>query len=449
MVRLLAASLVLIALVPGGPAAARGAPAPAADSPAATLEALWKALVEHYPMKEYVGAHGDQWLEEYRPLVAAAPSRDAAFSLMEELVARFNDYHTGLAWPGQVAPSSLPLRVEPVLRVRPGSTAAAMKDAAFQPFVAAPAELGTVSPYALAVVAAAPKTGLLAGDELTAIDGVPVEAAARRAWKRARGSSRLAKLREGARRLLEWPSSTAEAPALARIQVRRGTRIVEVEIPRGTGLGEPLVSAREVAGVPVVRIARWADGEDQRLVPAVDALLERYRSRPGLVIDVRGNGGGSDSLADEVTGRFLERPVIGSISFHRNTPTVEFRRTVEMTAPRGPWRYAGRVAVLIDEGCRSACEHFVSGMIGAGAVTVGSATDGACGWIRTVELPGDARLRVSRTFPLHAGGLPSPLQGMRAEIYVPRTLPDLRAGRDAALEAAVASVRAVRARPHP
>ena len=89
----------------------------------------------------------------------------------------------------------------------------------------------------------------------------------------------------------------------------------------------------------------------------------------------------------------------------------------------------------------SACEHFVSGMAEAGALLCGTLTSGACGWIRQVALPGGARVNVSQTFPLHAGGIPSPQLGIAPHIWAPRTLADLRAGNDTALVAALAWLR--------
>jgi hypothetical protein len=56
--------------------------------------------------------------------------------------------------------------------------------------------------------------------------------------------------------------------------------------------------------------------------------------------------------------------------------------------------------------------------------------------MREVKLPGDARLIVSQTFPLH-GKTPSPLQGIAPHAPTPLTLRDLREGRDAALAAAL------------
>jgi hypothetical protein len=51
------------------------------------------------------------------------------------------------------------------------------------------------------------------------------------------------------------------------------------------------------------------------------------------------------------------------------------------------------------------------------------------------------RLNVSRTLPLHTGGIPSPQLGMAPHIWAPHSLEDLRGGRDAALAAALAWLR--------
>lgn len=201
--------------------------------------------------------------------------------------------------------------------------------------------------------------------------------------------------------------------------------------------GESTVLSREVAGLPVLRISHWGNDSTMKLVARFDELLAQFRDRPGLVIDVRGNGGGLDDLASQVVGRFLKTTVVASISFHRQVPGLTFERTVDRIAPRGPWRYEGRVAVLTDEGCMSASEHFVSGMAEAGAFLCGTPTSGACGWIRSLDLPGGLRLNVSQTFPLRTGGIPSPQLGIAPHLWAPRKLSDLRAGQDTALRAAL------------
>jgi C-terminal processing protease CtpA/Prc len=155
---------------------------------------------------------------------------------------------------------------------------------------------------------------------------------------------------------------------------------------------------------------------------------------------VRGNPGGNDGVADAVTGRFIDRPVVSSMSFVRTAEPGHFAQTIARAKPRGPWRFGGRVALLVDEGCQSSCVHFVSGMRAAGARLFGAATDGACGWLEEVALAATVKLVVARTFPLQSNGLPG-LLGIQPHEQIPRALDDLISGRDRVAEAAASFVR--------
>ena len=181
-----------------------------------------------------------------------------------------------------------------------------------------------------------------------------------------------------------------------------------------------------------IRISQWGGFSHQEF----DEMLEEMRDKPYLIIDVRNNGGGSDHLAELVVGRFITHKVVCSISFQRQAGTDMYKKTIAIAEPRGPWRYRGKIAVLINEGCASACEHFVSGMFEAGAMLVGTPTSGACGWSKTIDLPAGVKLSCSLTFPLH-GKVPSPLNGIQPHHLVMPTIDDLRQGRDTLLEKAI------------
>ncbi|MBI5693319.1 MAG: hypothetical protein HZC55_24840 [Verrucomicrobia bacterium] len=405
-------------------------PKPPEVSPEEIFTALCRALRENYPMLELTGWK-EAWVQEFSTRLRAAPDRAAAFALMEELVCRLNDYHTRLSWPGRPRLLAPLLDAEPVLLSADNNGPRAVWDE--RP----PLEMPSLHGLTIAVTFAPAGSEAQVGDEILAIDGLPVAEALAQSWRRAVGSSAAGKLRSALDRALAGPPSTT-----LRLQVRRGSNppageTAAITAPRGRRPVEDQLSSREVEGVPVLRISHWGTREGTGLRDRFDAELERWRNRPGLILDVRGNGGGSDGLAEEVMGRFLRAPVIASISFQRRVPEQTFGRFVSMAKPRGPWSYEGRVAVLTDEGSMSACEHFVSGMIEAGALACGTPTSGACGWIRTVELPGGVRLNVSRTYPLHTGGIPSPLLGIPPHLWAPRTLADVRAGRDTALAAAL------------
>ena len=410
-------------------------------SPITIFEALAKAVQENYPMLEYVGWH-DEWAQEFRTRIAAAPTREAAFELMDEFVCRLNDYHTRLSWPDKPRQAAPPFRVEPAL-----ITGTIPPTFGIWGEARPPLELPAFDGVAIAVVEADKSVGLQAGDEILTVEDVTVREALTRAWRHSVGSSVAAKLRSAAGRMLSGRPGSKLMLTVRRHRHQGGEETVSATVLRSKSSAEGVISSREADGVPVIRIARWSNGPGEDLVAQFDQLLDRFRNRPGIIIDVRGNGGGKDEFADQVTGRFLKTPVIASINFRRQSPALIFERRVVTAVPRGPWRYEGRVAVLTDEGCMSACGHFVSGMIEGGALACGTPTRGACGLYRTVELPGGARLQVSRTFPLHAGGVPSPQFGIVPHLWTPRTLADLQAGEDTALRAARRWVKSIEPLP--
>ena len=61
-------------------------------------------------------------------------------------------------------------------------------------------------------------------------------------------------------------------------------------------------------GIGYILINNWSKDGDN-LEPAFAALKE-FADAPGLIIDVRPNSGGSEPLAEEFAGCFVDRPVI-------------------------------------------------------------------------------------------------------------------------------------------
>lgn len=387
-----------------------------ASAPEDALEEVWAALRDHYPMLEYAGAIGDTWLEEFRPRVRAVDSLAAAWPIIDELVLRLQDYHTSLR-----PPDPLPPRTAPDLR------------------------LGWVE-GGLAVLAVGPGIGLFPGERILAVNGLQGEAALATVWARSQGATPDAHRRSACAALLRGVPGSA-----LRLLTERGEVLLrrpEVAPPAAAGAAPVSWRPLPAGEAGLLRIAAWGGGlGPEAFIAAIDEGLAALADLPGLVIDVRGNPGGRDDLADACTGRFLDRTVVSSISFWRQPGTDNYRRSVEYCQPRGPWRYGGRVAVLTDEGCASACEHFVSGMDASGsACLVGAATNGACGWIQRLELRCGATLFCSMSLPLH-GGVPSPLHGIEPHLRVPANLADLRAGRDGPLEVALQWLRSGRAVP--
>ena len=388
-------------------------------APAALLDALWMALKDNYPAFEFVvGATGDAWRDEFRVRLENVTSLPETYPILEELVNRFHDYHTQLHWPGKPAFQT------------PGGI-----------------RLGRVEGAVAVVTALTPSVPLLPGDVLLAIDGEDAEPLYCQRLTVARGATRYARQSWACDRLLEGDFGTT-----VWVRVRRGEETLELECvrtmvsPRESlgflmASGRPVEARHEAADVGYIRIPSWSVSDEGDLLRRFDTALEEFRNMPFLLLDVRDNRGGSDALADQVTGRFLTGRIISSISFHREAGTSRYEKTVETAHPRGPWRYSGRVAVLTNEDCASACEHFVSGMRASGqAILAGRPTTGACGWSKRIPLPGGSALRCSLTIPFH-GAEPSPLHGIEPDVLVLPTLEALCAGRDLVIEEAIAALR--------
>lgn len=378
---------------------------PPAGTPVGFLDLLWASLKENYPMMEYAGAFDESWYEACKQRIQNITGLYEALPVMDAmLVQRLNDYHTGLYWDGKrdlVGPPVLADWIESQIVV-------------------------TRCPQNL---------GIARGDIVLEIDGANARERFDREWPDAFGATAYARAKSACRAIFEGEPGSQIKLKLS----NQNGEVYEKVLTRGVG-GEfgpppgPVLSGRVIDDrTGYIRIRGWGSFSAAEF----DKLLESLREKPCLIVDVRDNGGGADNLAETVIGRFITRKVVASISFQRQAGTNTYEKFINVVAPRGPWCYPGKVAVLINEGCASACEHFVSGMFEAGALLVGTPTIGACGWSKEIALPAGVTLRCSLTFPLH-GKMPSPLHGIEPHHLVTPTIEDVRAGRDTVLEKAMA-----------
>jgi C-terminal processing protease CtpA/Prc len=369
-----------------------------------TLEDLWKKLSDIYPALEYKGIRGRTWIEPAIERVRQAKNDEEFYGVLLELMASLKDTHTRIAsYPGQLVLQGPPVFLNEVE--------------------------GEV-----AVIKADASTGLSPGNVIVAIDGKPVKKCLATQIQRVCNSTDRGRIREACGQLLRGrPGSTVtvtvrgSGPATRDVTLHRESKALF--------WSEPTISSRRISdSLGYIRIASWG-GKD--LAAKFDQALEEFKSCAGLIIDVRGNGGGSDQLADDVNGRLTDHPVVSSIDFWREEGTDQYHRTVGWVQPRGPWVFPGRVAVLIDEGCASACEHFVSGVEAMGRVLlVGGPTNGAGGGPTVVTLCDGTKVVISRALGLRVNGVVFEGHGIPPHIMASPLLEDLRQIHDPALEQA-------------
>lgn len=179
-------------------------------------------------------------------------------------------------------------------------------------------------------------------------------------------------------------------------------------------------------------LGRWMGEQLAGLTPDID-----------VVLDLRGNPGGRLMEADAVLSCFLPVNRAWATRTSRSGRRIELKTAGgcgPLTAP-----VANDVAVLVDDQSRSAAELTPAALQEARrAVVVGAPTAGAVLISQETRLPDGGRLTLSRADFVTSGGVRLEKHGVTPDLAV-ATAGDGGAGRDAALETAVAALAAPRA----
>lgn len=178
---------------------------------------------------------------------------------------------------------------------------------------------------------AAALAGIEAGDELIALDTVPVEGMNR--WK--------LKIR-----LYGADGSTAE------VRVRQPTgRIITAQLTRRLSEG-PRVTVKTSVGGTTIKIPIF----DENTLADLRDALKKVRPTMPLTLDLRGNGGGSITPAVDAAALFLDgpRPLLLARQQRRGQPDVELTSN-EPVIPGFK-----RLLVLMDGGTASSAELFIA-----------------------------------------------------------------------------------------
>lgn len=178
--------------------------------------------------------------------------------------------------------------------------------------------------------------------------------------------------------------------------------------------------------------------EPSGVVSACDEALAALRSTRALVVDDRSSAGGSRAYVYRAVARFLDVPLATPPWYTRGE-----RRQWPRLEPAGPFRYRGRVVVLVNGLTFSAAELFADLMMRLPGVTVVGETTagGSSGWDEDApgyhDLPGGMRLRIPTVDGRRADGTPWEVVGVRPHLHVTQSEADLAAGRDRHLEHAL------------
>lgn len=196
----------------------------------------------------------------------------------------------------------------------------------------------------------------------------------------------------------------------------RGSRTILNNIAEDSGGEGGLFWAITTNNIGYISIQNWSDPE---ISSQCDEALEKMRNTRGLIFDVRLNSGGSEPLAKEVAGRFLEKEFVYAYNQYRNGPshTNLTEKIPRKVAPRGPWRYNRPVLLLIGQKCMSSNESFIGMMTGDPAlITFGDHTCGSSGNPQMVQLPLDITVSVPQWIDYRPDDVPLDEHGFEPKI---------------------------------
>lgn len=165
---------------------------------------------------------------------------------------------------------------------------------------------------------------------------------------------------------------------------------------------------------------------------------------PGLIIDMRQNGGGWGFMADQMAAYFFNEPLVLGNSGHYDESLGDFYFDPDtqdefILAPEN-LRYNGDVVVLISPDCASACEFFSYDMtLQDRATVIGHyPTAGLGGGVEDIAMPEDETVRMTVARAVDAdGNIHIEGKGVPPDIRVPVTEETLFGSQDALLQAAV------------
>jgi carboxyl-terminal processing protease len=199
------------------------------------------------------------------------------------------------------------------------------------------------------------------------------------------------------------------------------------------------------SGFGYLRLTQWTLGVMPRALEGLDALLKA----PGIVIDLRGNPGGSVHAVNSMLARFFpNRTELGRTTTRTGRAVSMLFGTVEIIKLKSEVEgskdaYTGPVVILVNAQSASGSELFAGTMQAIGRAVVAGEPSCGCllGFLGYTRIPGGGELAFSEVGFVMANGKHIEGEGVIPNHLVATTLADLQLNRDRALEEAQGLLR--------
>jgi carboxyl-terminal processing protease len=280
--------------------------------------------------------------------------------------------------------------------------------------------------------------GVRAGMTIKTIEGEPALPRYKKLIEESRESSTPWARTRGAQRRI----SSGEVDTTVNMSFARGDGgEISAKLKRRLVRSPPEFSHRVLpTGFGYVRFSGFVRGMQAPILAAIDKM----KDTPGMIVDLRGNGGGSGEMSRALTAKFLtERHKVGRVITRDGKPISVFFFDVVKTEPEivgnKATAYTKPLVILTNESSASASEIFASTLQDLGRATViGRRTCGCLlGYLGYAEVPGGGALAYSEIGFVTQKGKRVEGEGVAPDIEVPLAVNDLVLSRDRALERAV------------
>ncbi|MGB9429763.1 MAG: S41 family peptidase [Gammaproteobacteria bacterium] len=197
-------------------------------------------------------------------------------------------------------------------------------------------------------------------------------------------------------------------------------------------------------------------------------MLWQFRHTPGLIVDVRMNAGGDETLPYNVAAHFARTPHLSEYFRYRNGPLPgdlgkpratflqpsldrQYSGPIPLAKslqPSPSWQYNGPVMLLIGPDSFSSTENFIAAMQTLPNVTtIGETTGGASGCPEPYALGNGWKYSVPICFDMTADHRVIEWNGIEPEVQVITTPEDFKHGDDPVLDMALKLLKAKSAAP--
>lgn len=257
----------------------------------------------------------------------------------------------------------------------------------------------------------AKQAGLLAGDVITSVNDQSVQG-----W----ASDKTAAAIRG------------QAGTTVKVAVLRGSDAKTFTVTRAI-VNNPSVTSSVTNGIGTMKLTRFDDQTGTLARQAAQSL--KSQGVKGIVLDLRGNGGGYLTAAQDVAGLWL------------NNKTVVTERTYGVVADTitsgGDSILAGIPTVVLIDGSSASASEIVAGALQdyKVATLVGEKSYGKGTVQKVLSLPNDAILKVTVARWYTPNGKNITTQGIMPDTEVKMTADDVNAGRDPQNDAAQAKLQ--------